>query len=133
MVIVFLVIVLLLIVLLLVVVGLGRRLVLRGTRGSSTWPAFVLLIFPFPVSRACGGLGIPGWGLAWSAAAVVFGPVVGILWALGIGGRWWWARGTSVRQATALVIPPKFPFIALGGHDEGNEGDKNSNMLEKHG
>jgi hypothetical protein len=68
--------------------------------------------------------------LTWSAAAFILVPVVGILRTLGVGGRRWGIGRASLRQATALVIPPEISVIALVGQGEGNEGDEKENVFK---
>jgi len=142
------IVVLLMVILLLIVVGLGRWVILRGSGGSRTWFALVLILFPYPVGWALGGLGL---GLTGDATVFVFTPVVGVVGTLGTGWRRRRIRRASFWQATAFAIPPEEkPFslrlkfyeegdtpeisvLALGGQDEGDEGDGCENMLEKHG
>ena len=91
----------------LVVAGLGRGLMLGGRWGSSTRLAFVLLFVPFPIGLTFGSVVVVGRGVTWSTATFIAVPVVGILGTLGIFGRRRRIGRASVRQATALVIPPE--------------------------
>lgn len=115
------------------VAGFGRRLVLWGRGGSRVFLlAPVLVLFPFITPRANGRIPFVR-GLARGATVLVVVPIVGVFGTLGVGGRRRSIMRASVRQATVFVFPPEMVLVALLlGHDEGHEGGKNENRLEKH-